>query len=111
MMTPRVAALLIALTVLAGIGNAQVTTGTILGTARDQTGAVLPGAAITVRNVETGISRTGVTGSRGEYRFPALAVGNYEVHAELTGFQAGVRQGITLTVGRKAVVDFVLNVW
>ncbi|HWP84033.1 MAG TPA: carboxypeptidase-like regulatory domain-containing protein, partial [Terriglobia bacterium] len=85
-------------------------TGTILGTVKDQSGAVLPGATLTVRNVETGITRTGVSGSRGEYRFPALAVGTYEVQAEMTGFQTSVRQGITLTVGREAVVDFSLAV-
>jgi hypothetical protein len=85
-------------------------TGTILGAVKDQTGAVLPGTSITVRNVETGISRTSVTGSRGEYRVPALNVGTYEVQAELSGFQTGVRQGITLTVGREAVVDFTLTV-
>ena len=85
-------------------------TGTILGTVKDQTGAVLPGASISIRNVETGSSRTTVSGSRGEYRVPALNVGTYEVQAELSGFQTGIRQGITLTVGREAVVDFALNV-
>src|SRR3989338_3357020 len=74
-------------------------TGTILGTVKDQTGAVLPGASISIRNVETGSSRTTVSGSRGEYRVPALNVGTYEVQAELSGFQTGIRQGITLTVG------------
>jgi hypothetical protein len=85
-------------------------TGTVLGTVKDQTGAVLPGASITIRNVETGISRTTVSGGRGEYRVPALNVGTYEVQAAMTGFQTGVRQGITLTVGREAVVDFSLSV-
>jgi carboxypeptidase family protein len=85
-------------------------TGTILGTVKDQSGAVLPGANITIKNVETGISRTAVSGSRGEYRVPALNVGTYEVQAEMQGFQTGVRQGITLTVGREAVIDFSLTV-
>jgi hypothetical protein len=85
-------------------------TGTILGTVKDQSGGVLPGASITVRNVETGIGRNTVSGSRGEYRVPALNVGTYEVHAEMNGFQSGLRQGITLTVGREAVVDFALSV-
>lgn len=89
---------------------AQSTTGTILGTAKDQTGAVLPGVSINIRNVETGITRASVTGDRGEYRVPALGVGIYEVQAELAGFQRAVRQGITLTVGREAVVDLTMNV-
>ncbi len=89
---------------------AQSTTGTILGTVKDQTGAVLPGVSINIRNVETGITRASVTGARGEYRVPALNVGSYEVQAELAGFQRAVRQGITLTVGREAVVDLTMNV-
>src|SRR5690349_17993244 len=109
----RMSALLLLLATLVGMRVsvfAQTTTGTILGTVKDQTGAVLPGANITIRNVETGITRTSVTGDRGEYRVPALNVGTYEVHAELAGFQRAVRQGITLTVGREAVVDMSLNV-
>src|SRR5437660_668247 len=53
-------------------------TGTILGTVKDQSGAVLPAAKVTVTNVDTGTSRTSVTGSGGEYRVPALMVGEYE---------------------------------
>ncbi|MGH9785886.1 MAG: carboxypeptidase regulatory-like domain-containing protein, partial [Terriglobia bacterium] len=46
----------------------------------------------------------------GEYRVPNLAVGTYEVQVELAGFQTSIRQGITLTLGREAVVDFSLQV-
>ena len=89
---------------------AQTTTGTILGTVKDQSGAVLPGATITATNVETGIARNTTTGARGEYRLSALAVGAYEVHAEMTGFQTSIRSGITLNVGSQAVVEFSLPV-
>jgi len=89
---------------------AQMTTGNILGTVKDQSEAVLPGVTVTVTNVETGIVRTAVSGSRGEYRVPALAVGTYEVQASLAGFQSSIRKGITLNVGREAVVDFTLRV-
>ncbi|MBI1955761.1 MAG: TonB-dependent receptor [Acidobacteria bacterium] len=89
---------------------AQVTTGTILGAVSDSTGAVIPGANVTIRNVETGISRTSTTDMAGRYRAPQLGVGTYEVTAEATGFQTIVRSGITLTVGREAVVDFSLQV-
>jgi hypothetical protein len=71
---------------------------------------VLPGAEVTATNVDTGISRTAVSGARGEYRIPALNVGTYDVNAGMAGFQTGVRQGITLTIGREAVVDFSLQV-
>ena len=103
-------ALILGSTLSSTLLRGQGTTGTILGTVKDQTGAVLPGASITIRNVETGITRTSATGDRGEYRVPALGVGNYEVQAEMAGFQRGIRQGITLTVGREAVVDISLNV-
>ena len=94
----------------AGISAAQVTTGTILGTVRDSTGGVVPAATVTVRNVQTGISRTVTTDSAGRYTVPQLGLGQYEVTTEASGFQTAVRSGIELTVGRQAVVDFSLQV-
>ena len=102
---------LIVLIAAAGLGSlAAQTTGTILGTLKDQSGAVLPGAEITVTNIDTGITRTATSGARGEFRISALAVGTYDIQAGMTGFQSGVRKGITLTIGREAVVDFSLQV-
>ncbi|MBI4458891.1 MAG: TonB-dependent receptor, partial [Acidobacteria bacterium] len=92
------------------VALAQVTTGTILGTVADPTGAVIPGSTITIRNVETGITRTVATDAGGRYRVQQLGLGDYEVTAESAGFQTVVRSGITLTVGREAVVDFSLQV-
>ncbi len=89
---------------------AQVSTGTIAGTVRDATGAVLPGVEVTVLHVDTGLSRLLITGDEGRYRAPELAVGNYEVRAELIGFQTAVRTGLGLTVGREALVDLTLEV-
>ena len=93
-----------------GISLAQVTTGTIMGTVSDSTGAVIPGATVTIRNVDTGITRTAATDAAGRYRQPQLGLGNYEITAESTGFQSIVRSGVTLTVGREATVDFMLQV-
>src|SRR5437762_8845713 len=90
---------------------AQVNTATISGTLHDTSGAVLPGASVTIVNQETGISRTTITNETGRYSAPALGLGNnYQVTAELPGFQSQVRTGIALTVGREAVVDFTLSV-
>ena len=89
---------------------AQVTTGTIMGTVSDSTGAVIPGASVTVRNVETGITREATTDAAGRYRLSRLGLGRYEITAGSTGFQTGVRSGVTLTVGREAAVDFTLQV-
>jgi hypothetical protein len=85
--------------------RAQDTTGTILGTIGDASGAVLPGVTVTVKNTDTSQSRTIVTDEGGRYRVPLLAPGHYEVTAQLSGFQTMVRSGITVTVGQQAVVD------
>ena len=90
--------------------QAQLSTGTISGTVMDQSEAVLPGANVTVTNVETGITRVVESGGNGQYRVPNLIPGDYEVQAESAGFQTGVRSGITLSVGRQAVVDITLRV-
>src|SRR5262245_25125577 len=57
---------------------AQLPTATILGTVRDSSGAVIPGADVAVRNTETGQSRMALSAEDGSYRFSALPVGNYE---------------------------------
>ncbi|MBI2816805.1 MAG: TonB-dependent receptor [Acidobacteria bacterium] len=92
------------------VAKAQVTTATISGTVRDETGAVLPAVNVTIKNLNTGIARTMVTDDRGRYNAPNLLLGNYEVQAELSGFQTAVRSGITLTVGQEAIVDFTTKV-
>ena len=89
---------------------AQGNLATVLGSVKDQSGAVLPGANVTITNVGTGTSRSSVTGTRGEYRVPALQAGSYEMKIELTGFQSEVRKGITLSVGQEASIDFTLSV-
>ncbi|MBI4481072.1 MAG: TonB-dependent receptor [Acidobacteria bacterium] len=88
----------------------QVTTGTIAGTARDGTGAVMPGVAVNLQNADTGMGRAVVTDSRGYYLAPNLPLGNYEVTASLAGFQTEVRRGITLNVGQNAIIDITLQV-
>ena len=107
----RTALLLAALSVsIVGPAAAQLTSGTIQGTVTDQTGAVLPGVDVTVQNVNTGLSRTLVTSEVGRYEAPNLQVGSYEVTATLAGFTPVSRKGITLTVGRTAVINLSLSV-
>ncbi|PYR63177.1 MAG: hypothetical protein DMF88_25820, partial [Acidobacteria bacterium] len=89
--------------------SAQVTTGTISGVVQDSSGAVTPGVSVTVRNLDTGIARSVTTDERGRYSAPNLTLGNYEVEGQLTGFQTEIRRGITLTVGREAVVNLTLK--
>ncbi|PYS00021.1 MAG: hypothetical protein DMG16_16570 [Acidobacteria bacterium] len=94
----------------AQLASAQVNTATVSGTVHDESGAVLPGATVTIQNQDTGISRTVTTNETGRYVAPALSLGNYQVSVQLAGFQNQVRSGIVLTVGREAVVDFRLGV-
>ncbi|MGH9786224.1 MAG: carboxypeptidase regulatory-like domain-containing protein, partial [Terriglobia bacterium] len=89
---------------------AQLPTATILGVVRDASGAVVPQANLTARNVETGQTRTTVSAADGSYRFAALPVGNYEVQVAQSGFQSAVRSGLRLTVGQEALVNFSLQV-
>ncbi len=88
----------------------QLPTGTILGSVRDSTGAIIPGVTVTARNTATGLVRTTVSNEDGGYRFPALPVGSYEVRAEQSGFKTNVQSGVTLTVGQEAVLNFALQV-
>jgi uncharacterized surface anchored protein len=76
----------------------QTATGSITGVVRDSTGAVLPDAAITIRNVATSSSRTATTDTAGRYSIVNVVPGDYELRAALTGFTASVRT-IVVTVG------------
>src|SRR6058998_1877994 len=101
--------LCISVFVFSALAFAQITTGTISGTVTDSTGAVVPGVNVTLKSVEKGITRTVRTDEGGRYRAPELALGSYEISVEAGGFESVVRSGITLTVGREAVVDFTLD--
>ena len=106
----RVVSFLLWVGVFTSLAFAQLPTATILGVVKDSSGAVVPGATLTARNVETGQTRTAVSAADGSYRFSALPVGSYEVRVEQSGFQAAVRSGLTLTVGQEAVINFSLEV-
>jgi hypothetical protein len=85
-------------------------TSSISGRVEDASGAAVPSAALTVTSMETSSTRTAMTDGSGEYRVLSLPVGRYEVKAEKTGFQVGVRQGLNLVVGEEAVVNMTLGV-
>jgi hypothetical protein len=80
------------------------------GTVTDQSGAAVSGAAITARNLDTGLSRSTVTDASGRYQVFALPVGQYEVRVKKDGFAEGVRTGIRLVVGQAAVADLSLRI-
>lgn len=84
--------------------------GQIEGTVTDESGAVLPGASITVRNTGTGLTREAQTDAKGGYTAPLLPVGSYEVSAALQGFATTRRAQLTVNIGSTLVVDLSLKV-
>src|SRR5213593_3259293 len=83
-------------------------TAQISGTAKDQSGAVLPGVEIMVTQTETGITRTGVTNETGSYVLQNPILGPYRLEASLPGFRSYVQTGIVLQVGSSAAINLVL---
>ena len=80
------------------------------GSVTDTTGAGIPEAAVTIRNLETGTQRTLMTDEAGRFNAPALAVGHYEIAASKAGFQVDHRTGITLVVGQREELNLKLPV-
>ncbi len=116
-MSPRRLVVLLALTLplaLAAtpplLAQSQAVNGSIEGSVRDTTGAVLPGVTVNVSNTETGQQRTVTTDASGEYRAVLLSLGTYRIKAELQGFKTAERIGVTLRAGQTALVDFTLEV-
>ncbi len=110
MATRKLVVLVLGFAFMGSLVLAQVNTATIAGTVSDESGAVLPGANVVLTNQDTGITRTVTANAAGRYTAPALSLGNFEIRAQLAGFQTAVRSGIVLTVGRVAVVDLTLQV-
>jgi hypothetical protein len=86
------------------------TAGSIDGLVTDSTGSVVVGAKVTVSNPQTNFSRDAVSNSAGDYRFPDLAPGVYNITAEMQGFQTEIRKGVELQVQQAARIDFQLNI-
>src|SRR6266852_984205 len=89
--------------------RAQVSAG-ISGIVTDPSGAPVPLATITAKNLETGALRTSSTNELGRYLFLSLPVGRLDVRVAKAGFQDSVRSGIQLAVGQEALIDFQLQV-
>jgi hypothetical protein len=83
---------------------AQAPVGTISGTVRDQSDAVLPAASVTIRHLATGLERHLTSSLDGTFTAPALAAGTYEVVASLNGFR-NQRIEVTVATGRVTAVD------
>jgi hypothetical protein len=88
----------------------QASTGSILGTVHDATGAVLPGVSVIVRNEGTNASREVVSGAAGDYGVPLLPPGTYAISAELAGFVKNIVRGVQVQVNQTVRMDFSLTV-
>ena len=89
---------------------AQVDTGTIAGTVKDQSGAVMPGVTITLTNEDTGTSQTTVTNERGSFQFPALRSGTYSITGVLEGFRKFQQQRVSLSIQQRLVIDMAMEI-
>src|SRR5438874_12327438 len=85
-------------------------TAQISGTARDQSGGVLPGVEVSLTQTNTGLVRTVVTNETGSYSMPDLPVGPYKLEASLPGFRTFIQTGIVLQVGSNPVINIAMEI-
>src|SRR5437762_8223113 len=89
---------------------AQVSTGTIVGAVEDSSGAVVPNAEVTLKNIATGETRQTRTNDRGEFNDPFVRTGEYTVTVAAAGFKAKVLSGIALRVDQTVNLRIALEV-
>jgi hypothetical protein len=89
--------------------SAQTVTGTLQGTVMDSRGAVVPGAEVVIRNMETGQERNVKTGDEGTYLASFLPLGRYTITASGPGFSKIAQENIEITLNQTRVVNFTLN--
>ena len=93
---------------IVGVLRAQ-SDASISGSASDPSGGAVPGAAVTIRNVETGAGRTLSTDEAGRFNASLLPVGTYEIKVEKPGFSSSSRVGVVLVLGQKEELTFILQ--
>ncbi|HEV2484543.1 MAG TPA: TonB-dependent receptor [Terracidiphilus sp.] len=108
--TIRILVILLAIPLcLCVVGMGQVTNGSFLGTVHDPTGAVLPGATVTVTDVRKGTKATAKTDAVGAYAFPSLIPGTYSISVTMPGFKRSIQPAVPLDIDQKATLDFMLE--
>jgi hypothetical protein len=88
---------------------AQVDTGAIVGTVKDQSGAVVPGVKVTLTNEATAYTISTKTEANGSYVFTPVEVGHYTLTAELTGFRKELRSHVSVNIQQQVLVNFTLQ--
>jgi hypothetical protein len=89
--------------------SAQVDTGTLSGTVKDESGGVLPGATVTITHEGQALTLTTVTRGDGTYIFTPIRTGAYSVEVDFPGFRKGIRRGLTVSIQENVRVDFTLQ--
>ncbi|MGB7726747.1 MAG: carboxypeptidase regulatory-like domain-containing protein [Candidatus Acidiferrum sp.] len=89
--------------------HGQTFRGTILGIVTDSSGAAVPAATISIKNLDTGLIRTVVTSDDGSYAAPELPIGNYSVTVDKSGFKEGIVTGVRVEVSTDRRADFTLQ--
>jgi Carboxypeptidase regulatory-like domain len=102
--------LVMSLALLPGCAWPQTEVATVFGTVTDPSGAVIPGAQVTIGNQSTGLKRDSFTDSTGQYHIAGLPMGKYSVRVQKEGFQTQVREEITLTSAYSLTMNFSLAV-
>jgi outer membrane receptor protein involved in Fe transport len=102
-------ALLIVLGLAAVAVRSQTTSTEILGLVTDSTGAVVPGAKVTITRLATGETRSTATNRAGEYIFRLIEIGDYTVRCEMQGFKIETVTGLRVQIQQKARVDITLQ--
>ena len=90
--------------------SAQQAGALLTGTVKDSTGAVIAGAKVTLKNSDTNVGRTIDSNKDGDYLFPQVSIGTYELEVDQQGFKKYVRKGIKLEINQNARLDIVLQV-
>src|SRR5881296_3578781 len=99
-----------AFVVLCGVAFGQSTTQSVQGLVTDTSGAIVPGATVTLTNVGTGVSRSVTTNESGNYSFPLIQVGNYDLKVEMTGFKTETVKSIRVETAAQVREDVKLQV-
>src|SRR6266545_3266061 len=93
------------LLLVCAIGNGQEFRGSITGKVTDPNGAIIPGATVAIKNVETNVQTSTTTNDDGSYEFRLLLPGKYTLTATAQGFSATTREGIEVRVADKLDLD------
>ena len=91
-------------------GLAAPAAGRIAGVLSDPSGAVVPGGRITVRNIESDLTRTALSDRQGSYVFDGLPAGRYRVTAAAAGFETSTREEVVVAAGQETTVGFALAI-